>query len=117
MTNTELLQAAQRITADHPGVVITFDRNGWAMTIDPDWQLPAPFDGLIFERPATDGRWGTDILAPHGSHAAFNRHKARSEDPCADCWVEERRYQKIRRRNERARSRAQRAREQIGATG
>lgn len=36
---------------------------------------------------------GRAPLAPHGTHAAFNRHKKRGEEPCPLCRVGERRYQ------------------------
>lgn len=35
-------------------------------------------------------------LVPCGTHAAFNRHKARGEDPCGDCETAEREYQRAR---------------------
>ena len=43
--------------------------------------------------------------APHGTHAAFNRHKGRGEVPCAECVVGERDYQRDRARKRRARAR------------
>jgi hypothetical protein len=105
MTDAELLTAARRITAAHPGVVITYDRNGWSMDFDPDWQITAPMAGGLL-RPPSDHRWGDDILAPCGTHASFNRHKARSEEPCPDCWDAERDYQRAAKRRSRRRLRA-----------
>lgn len=35
-------------------------------------------------------------LLPHGTHAAFNRHKKRGETPCATCIAGERAYQQHR---------------------
>lgn len=37
-------------------------------------------------------------LAPHGTHAAFTRHKIRREEPCWDCVEAERAYQRNRKR-------------------
>lgn len=41
--------------------------------------------------------------SPCGSHAAFNRHRSRGEQPCASCWEAERTYQRIRARQRRGR--------------
>ena len=35
-------------------------------------------------------------LAPHGTHAAFNRHRNAGEEPCQPCRDGEREYQRIR---------------------
>lgn len=40
-------------------------------------------------------------LMPHGTHAAFNRHKGRGETPCPSCADGERRYQRLRNRRRR----------------
>jgi len=40
-------------------------------------------------------------LQPHGTHAAFNRHKSAGESPCAPCVHAERTYQRIRSRRRR----------------
>ncbi|SDH68108.1 hypothetical protein SAMN05421505_12058 [Sinosporangium album] len=40
-------------------------------------------------------------LAECGSHAAFNRHKARNEPPCEACEIAERVYQRTRKRASR----------------
>lgn len=44
----------------------------------------------------------TRTLAPHGTHAAFNRHRKRQEEPCDACWLGERRYQRDRGRERRS---------------
>lgn len=41
-------------------------------------------------------------LRPCGTHAAFNRHKARLEEPCTDCVQGERIYQADKARARRA---------------
>jgi hypothetical protein len=41
-------------------------------------------------------------LAPHGTHAAFNRHRAHDETPCRECADGERAYQAERARRRRA---------------
>jgi hypothetical protein len=47
------------------------------------------------------------LLQPHGTHAAYNRHRNRSETPCETCVAGERVYQSER---ERRRTEARRAR-------
>lgn len=41
------------------------------------------------------------LLEPHGTHAAFDRHRKRGEDPCARCRVGERAYNTNRKRRRR----------------
>jgi hypothetical protein len=43
------------------------------------------------------------VTQPCGTHAAFARHKARGEDPCAECVIGERAYQRGRGRPGRPR--------------
>jgi hypothetical protein len=43
-------------------------------------------------------------LQPHGTHAAFNRHKAREEAPCVACLQGERDFQRERGRRRRAKA-------------
>ena len=45
---------------------------------------------------------GPATLQPHGTHAAFNRHRNADEDPCQACWHGERDYQRARARRRRA---------------
>lgn len=40
-------------------------------------------------------------LRPHGTHAAFVRHRNRAEEPCSACWYGEREYQRDRSRRQR----------------
>lgn len=40
-------------------------------------------------------------LRPHGTHAAFVRHRSHREEPCAACWHGEREYQRGRKRRYR----------------
>lgn len=42
-------------------------------------------------------------LRPHGTHAAFIRHRSRKEEPCDACWHGEREYQRLRGQRRRAR--------------
>lgn len=46
----------------------------------------------------------TGGLKPHGTHAAFNRHKKRGENPCDECTFGESQYQaeQFQRRQRRA---------------
>lgn len=44
---------------------------------------------------------GPKSLRPHGTHAAFNRHKNNGEEPCQECRVGERTYQRLRARRDR----------------
>lgn len=44
-------------------------------------------------------------LMPHGTHAAFNRHRNAGETPCHDCVIGERDYQRIRGAQRRYRAR------------
>ena len=44
--------------------------------------------------------------APHGTHAAFTRHRYHGEQPCEVCVVGERVYQRERARRRRAKARA-----------
>jgi hypothetical protein len=44
---------------------------------------------------------GPKSLRPHGTHAAFNRHKNAGEAPCPDCVTAEREYQRGRMRRRR----------------
>lgn len=41
-------------------------------------------------------------LRPHGTHAAFMRHRTRREEPCESCWHGEREYQRLRARRRRS---------------
>ena len=41
-------------------------------------------------------------LMPHGTHAAFNRHKDAGQEPCSECREGERTYQRERARRRRA---------------
>lgn len=41
-------------------------------------------------------------LSPHGTHAAFNRHRTNGTEPCDACWTGERDYQRGRARRRRA---------------
>lgn len=63
-----------------------------------------PYDQSIRELLA----WNDDLrtpdgrqLQPHGTHAAYTRHKKRGEQPCDDCMVGERNFQRARARNRR----------------
>lgn len=60
------------------------------LPVDAWWQRGLA--GVGRRAPALDG------LAPHGTHAAFNRHKAHREHPCAECEQGERKYQSARHR-------------------
>ena len=63
----------------------------WAMA-----QPPKP-------RPKMPPRvYGPRALMPCGTHAAYARHKTRGEAVCGPCGVEEKRYQRDRKRVERA---------------
>lgn len=44
-------------------------------------------------------------LAPHGTHAAYTRHKSRGEEPCWDCVEGQRAYDRDRARRRRAAAR------------
>lgn len=55
-----------------------------------------------------------DAVKPHGTHAAFNRHKSRNEEPCGKCWTAEREYQSARARLRRAQ--AVSGENEVGAT-
>ena len=44
------------------------------------------------------------VFQPCGTHAAFNRHKSRSEEPCDVCKAGERIFQRIRARERRAKA-------------
>lgn len=61
-------------------------RAAWA-----EWQL-----GLDERNEAKRKR-----LKPHGTHAAFNRHRLRGDEPCDMCWMGERQYQRNRSRERR----------------
>lgn len=37
-------------------------------------------------------------LRPHGTHAAFTRHRKAGQEPCEACWDGEREYQRSRQR-------------------
>lgn len=41
-------------------------------------------------------------LEPHGTHAAFNRHRSNGTQPCPTCREGERTYQRLRARRARA---------------
>lgn len=41
------------------------------------------------------------LLEPHGSHAAYDRHKRRGQTPCPDCRLGERIYNTERKRRNR----------------
>ena len=41
------------------------------------------------------------VFQPCGTHAAFNRHRSRGEDPCGVCIAGERIYQRLRARDRR----------------
>lgn len=43
----------------------------------------------------------TRRLRPHGTHAAFVRHRKHREEPCNACWYGEREYQRERGRRQR----------------
>lgn len=43
----------------------------------------------------------TRRLRPHGTHAAFVRHRKHREEPCNACWYGEREYQRERGRRKR----------------
>lgn len=58
----------------------------------PDVQPP------LFPVVAANGQ----LLKPHGTHAAFNRHKKRGEEVCEPCVFGERDYQRDRKRTTRA---------------
>jgi hypothetical protein len=52
-------------------------------------------------------RWKPDHeLKPHGTHAAFNRHKKRGETPCLECVEGERAHMRLRQRRVRSEQRA-----------
>ena len=53
---------------------------------------------------ACEGR----TIQPCGTHAAFNRHRAKGEQPCDECWVGERRYQREKKERQRRERRLQR---------
>ena len=46
--------------------------------------------------------YGPRVLTPCGTHAAYARHRSRGEAVCGPCGVEEKRYQRDRKRVERA---------------
>lgn len=46
-------------------------------------------------------------LRPHGTHAAFMRHRAKHEEPCPACWTGERLYQRDAKRRQQAKRRAE----------
>lgn len=63
--------------------------------------LATPYPGdqpPLFPAVAANGH----RLRPHGTHAAFARHKNAGEDPCEPCVFGERDYQRNRKRNNRA---------------
>lgn len=47
----------------------------------------------------------TRELRPHGTHAAFVRHRTNKEEPCEACWHGEREYQRNRKRQVRSAAR------------
>jgi hypothetical protein len=55
-----------------------------------------------WERPPLDVVPDPKELQPHGTHAAFNRHRKAGDEPCDPCWCGERRYQRERKRRGRA---------------
>lgn len=66
----------------------------------PDDQSPCDLlawndDAAFIPTPAPANR------APHGTHAAFNRHRTAGQHPCDDCWDGERLYQRVRGRRRR----------------
>lgn len=61
-------------------------------------QIPAPSRRRLV---APSRRMPESEMKPHGTHAAFNRHKAHGEEPCSTCWEGERIYQAQRARDRR----------------
>ena len=47
-------------------------------------------------------RHASSLLQPCGTHAAFNRHRAKGEPICEACRIAERTYQRTRARDRRA---------------
>lgn len=76
-----------------------------AAAFDPDWPWLPSLDWINDEAPTahlTTLR-ATQGLRPCGTHAAFIRHRNYDEEPCDDCRMAERTYQRLRkRRNRRA---------------
>lgn len=57
------------------------------------------------------GRWSRS-LQPHGTHAAYVRHRSHGEEPCDECKAGESDYQRarhIKRKEQRARKAARQA--------
>lgn len=79
------------------------DLYGLAVTLAamvPDDQTPA--DLLAWNDKVEPLRAVKAGLAPHGTHAAFNRHRNDGTEPCGRCWDAERTYQRDRGRRRRA---------------
>lgn len=61
-----------------------------------------PLSELLAWCESKDQRGNVRQLMPHGTHAAFNRHKESGQEPCAECREGERTYQRERARRRRA---------------
>jgi len=73
----------------------------------PTWTItPAKPRGLALTYEVPLAAPGPQEPLPCGTHAAYNRHRKRGEDPCEACVVAERDYQRTRKRASRARGAA-----------
>lgn len=89
--------------ADVPALVITL-----AGMLDDDRSIRSLMRDVPRYLVALRRTSGADPLRPLaecGSHAAFNRHVSRGEEPCEPCWEQERAYQRSRSRSRRAAAR------------
>lgn len=68
------------------------------------WRISFPDDDSVLTIPLADHDdfSGPRITQPHGTHAAFNRHRKRGDKPCRQCRDGERAYQ-AERHNQRRR--------------
>lgn len=105
--------AALLATAEHD-LAIALNGSGLDRADTPEWtfswvrgrlhltcELPVIPEGWapreVSTRPAS-----VPTLRPHGTHAAYMRHKARGSDPCQECVEGEREYQRLRHLRRRA---------------
>lgn len=97
LNRPELLELAVALAAmvptDYsPGDLLAWNDRRYA---DVEAQFQSP---LVLVESAKGNR---RALQPHGTHAAFNRHRKRGESPCVGCWQGERDFQRERARRRR----------------
>jgi hypothetical protein len=100
LTRTDLYSLAVVLAALVPADYTPAELLAWN---DHQYARPRPTPAAgsqppLFPAVATGGR----PLKPHGTHAAFNRHKAAGEDPCEPCVFGERDFQRDRQRTRRS---------------